>query len=268
MGLIDWLIVVVFLVLIVGIGIYSTKYVRSVTDFLACGRVCGRYVISVADLANGLALVTLLGYVEAHYKTGFIIGFWGTITTPVALFIALTGFVVYRFRQTKAMSFGQFIEMRYSRKLRIFASTLRSISEMLANMILPALAGRFFIYFLDLPSSFQVCGFQISTFILVMLVCLSLAISMILFGGSVTLVITDTLQGLAAFPILAIFIVFVLYKFSWANEIVPVMFDRVPGESFMNPYDIGNLRDFNLFLVFVTFFSMILNRGIGLGAGG
>lgn len=268
MTLFDWLIVVAFIVFIVGMGLHSRKYVRSVTDFLACGRVCGRYVISVADAANGLALVSLIGFVEAHYKTGFLIGFWSSFSTPLVLCLSLTGFVFYRFRQTKALSFGQFIEMRYSRRLRIFASVLRSISEMLANMIMPALAGRFFIYFLDLPTSFAVWGLRIPTFSLIMLICLSLAIAMILFGGSVTLVITDTLQGLLAYPILIIFVAFILYKFSWGTEIIPVMVDRGPGESFLNPYDIKNLRDFNFFMVFVALFAMILNRGIGLGAGG
>ncbi len=268
MGLLDWVIVVAFLAFIVGMGIYSMKYVRSVTDFLACGRVCGRYVISVADVASALALVSLLGYVEVSYKTGFLVGFWGSLTTPVMLLISLTGFVYYRFRQTKAMSFGQFIEMRYSRSLRIFASTLRSIAEMLANMILPALAGRFFIYFLDLPTYFTVWGVRISTFMVVMLICLGLAIAMILMGGSVTLVITDTFQGLLAYPILALFVLFVLWKFSWTNEVMPVMFDRAPGESFMNPYDVSNLRDFNLFMVVVAVFSGVLNQGIGVGAGG
>ena len=268
MNFLDWGIVIVFLGFIIGMGIYSMRYVRGITDFLACGRVCGRYVISVADVANGLALITMIGAVEAGYKSGFAYGFWGSITTPIMLFLSLTGFVFYRFRQTKAMSFGQFIEMRYSRGMRVFASTLRSISEMLANMILPALAGRFFICFLDLPESYTVCGIQFSTFMTIMLICLTLAISMILLGGSVTLVITDTIQGLAAYPILAIFVLFVLWKFSWSNEVLPVLMDRAHGESFLNPYEVQNLRDFNLFFVFFALFSTILNRGVGLGAGG
>ena len=65
MSFLDWGIVIVFLGFIIGMGIYSMRYVRGITDFLACGRVCGRYVISVADVANGLALITMIGTVEA-----------------------------------------------------------------------------------------------------------------------------------------------------------------------------------------------------------
>ena len=268
MSWLDWSIVGVFLVFIIGMGIYSMRFVHGVTDFLACGRVCGRYVISVSGVADGLALITMVGAVEAGYKSGFAYSFWGTLTMPITLFLSLLGFVYYRFRQTKAMSFGQFIEMRYSRRLRIFASTLRSIAEMLANMILPALAGRFFISFLNLPESFSLFGLQISTFMVVMFFCLGLAITMILLGGSVTMVITDTIQGLIAYPLLALFVGFVLLKVSWNTEVLPVLMDRVPHESFLNPYDVQNLRDFNVFYVGVILFRSILNRGVGLGAGG
>ena len=98
MGIFDWSIVIIFLIMIVWVGIYSMRYVRGVTDFLACGRVCGRYVISVADVANGLALITMIGAVEVGYKSGGAYSFWGVVSSPLMLFLSLTGFVFYRFR--------------------------------------------------------------------------------------------------------------------------------------------------------------------------
>ena len=38
------------------------------------------------------------------------------------------------------MSIGQFLEMRYNRPLRIFACFVRSIAELMANIIMPAIA--------------------------------------------------------------------------------------------------------------------------------
>ena len=90
MTALDWGILLVFIVFIVGIGIYSMRYVRGITDFLVCGRVCGRYVISVADMANGLALISMIGAVEAGYKSGFAYSFWGSLTVPVTLFLSLS----------------------------------------------------------------------------------------------------------------------------------------------------------------------------------
>ncbi len=118
---IDWLIVFIPLSFVIYMGYYSNRYVRSVADFLSAGRVCGRYVISTAGVAGGLSIVILTSYVEVHYKTGFALAFWQSLLTPLSMILALTGFCFYRFRETKVMSFGQFLEMRYNRPLRVFA---------------------------------------------------------------------------------------------------------------------------------------------------
>lgn len=267
MGLIDWLIVVIPVICVIGIAVYSRRYVRSVADFLSAGRVCGRYVICASDVANALAIITLVAYVEVHYKTGFAISFWMGILAPVSMIVALSGYCVYRYRETKSMSLGQFLEMRYNRPFRIFAASLRSISEILANTIMPAIAARFFIYFLDLPVTVHVFGLAIPTFLLIILVCLTLAISIICMGGTLAMVITDAIQGMFCFPLIVVFIFFILYHFSWNNEIVPVMMDRVQGESFINPYDVSNLRDFNLFFVVVLVFNSIFHKASWTGAG-
>ena len=122
----DWLIIILPLAFVLYMGWHSRRYVAQVSDFLTAGRLSGRYLIGVADIANGLSIISLVAYVEVHYRTGFALTFWQNLTLPLGVILSLTGFVTYRYRCTKAMSFGQFIEMRYSRGLRIFASALRS----------------------------------------------------------------------------------------------------------------------------------------------
>ena len=274
---IDWLIMLIPVAFILYMGYYSRRYVRSVADFLSAGRLCGRYLICVADMTNALSIMGLVAYVEVHYRTGFSLAFWNMLTIPVTVFMGLTGFCYYRFRETKAMSLGQFLEMRYNRPFRITAAFLRSVSEMLANMIMPAIGARFFIYFLGLPYYLNVPGFhlgtlnvpgwQIPTFMLLTLLILTIAISIICMGGTLALVITDSIQGMFCYPLLVLFAVFVLCKFNWNTEIVPVMQDRVAGENFLNPYEIQNMRDFNMFHTFVLLFTLVINRSIWIGAG-
>ena len=267
MNWIDVLIVAIPLLFVMYMGWYSRRYMRSVVDFLSAGRICGRYVICVADVANGLSVITLLAFVEVRYKTGFAMTFWQNISLPLSMLISLTGYCIYRFRETKAMSLGQFLEMRYNRPLRIFAAVLRSTAEMLTNMICPALAARFFIYFFDLPHRFSLFGLQIPTMLLVIVIVLTLAISLICMGGTLALVITDTIQGLFCYPMMVVFTIFILSTFSWSKEIIPVMTDRVAGESFLNPYDVKHLRDFNLFSVCLGFFYSILHTASWIGGG-
>ena len=66
MGLIDWLIVIIPTTLIIGVGIYSRRYIKGVADFLSAGRVAGRYVISIGDVANALSIIGLVAYVVIY----------------------------------------------------------------------------------------------------------------------------------------------------------------------------------------------------------
>ncbi len=264
----DWLIVVLPLLLVFGMGFYSRRYLKDVSAFLTAGRVCGRYVISVGSIVNALSVIGLLSYAEIHCKTGFALSFWNAVTIPITVLIGLYGYCTYRYRETKAQSIGQFLEIRYSRKFRIFAAALRSFSEILANMIMPALAARFFIYFLDVPDTFTLFGFGFSSFHCIMIVVLIAAISIICLGGSLAIIVTDTVQGFICYPLMVLFIVFILYKFSWSEEILPVLSSRVAGESFLNPYEIYNLRDFNYFFLIVGIFSIFVHRLSWAGSGG
>ena len=266
MGLLDWLIVLIPMSFVLFMGFYSRRYVRSVVDLLSAGRLCGRYVISVADMTNALSIIGIITYIEIHYKTGFSLAFWQNLTLPVTIFMGLNGYCFYRFRETKAMSIGQVLEMRYNRALRVVASGLRSISEMLANMIMPAVGARFFIYFLGLPTEIRIFGYPFPTFMLLTFLILTVALSIICMGGTLALVITDTIQGMFCYPLLVVFVVFILCKFSWSQEIVPIMQDRVAGENFLNPYDIENMRDFNPFQVGVSIVLLIINRAVWIGA--
>ena len=264
----DWLILILPVCFVMYMGFYTRRYVRGVSDFLSAGRLCGRYVISMGDVANSLSIIGLVGYIEMRYKTGFSVGFWSSVLAPLWIVLGLTGYIAYRFRETRAMSLGQFLEMRYSRRFRIVAAGLRSLAEMLANMIMPAIAARFFIQMLDLPQTYHVLGLELSTYVSLMILFLTLAISLICFGGTLALVITDTIQGMILYPALAIFVVFLFWKFSVGGEIMPVMADRVAGESFINPYDISKLRDFNLFtVVIVAVYGTVMNRANWIGAG-
>ena len=262
---IDWLIVVIPVAFVLWLAVYSRRYVRGVADFLAAGRVAGRYVISVGDLEAGLGLYTLVMWSEVRYKTGYALLFWENMVFPLTIIMALTGYCVYRYRETKALSVGQFMEIRYSRPFRIFASIFRAAGDTLTNAIGPAVAANFFIYYLGLPHKLAVWGLSVPMFSIVMIIGLSMAVLVMWMGGRISLLITDSIQGLMSYPIFVIITVYVLSTYSWGGEMAPVMMDRASGESFLNPFDIEQLRDFNLFALAVTVLSRILNRASWFG---
>lgn len=266
MHLIDWLIVLVPLAFILWMAIYSRRYARGVVDFLAAGRVAGRYVISVGDLTAGLSVITLVAGAEQSYQTGYGISFWNNIIAPVGIVLALSGYCVYRWRETRCLSKGQFIELRYgSKSFRIVTAAVSTISEMVTNAIGPAIAANFFIYYLGLPHRIMIFGVNLPCYVIIVTLCLTLAMIIIWPAGRISLLVTDCFQGLMSYPIFVMIVGFIILKFSWNMDISPILWDRAPKESFMNPYDVAHLRDFNIFALVVTVTSTIMNRASWIG---
>mgnify|MGYP002674208591 FL=1 len=263
---IDWCITIIPMAALIWMAFYSRRYARGVVDYLAAGRIAGRYVISVGDLTAGLSVITLVAGCEQNYQTGFAVGFWGAVTAPVGVFIALTGYCMYRWRETRCLSMGQFLEMRYGSKFfRIFCATLRTIAEMVTNAIGPAIATNFFIYYLGLPHKIMICGVNLPCYAIIVALCLILALMFILPGGRISLLITDCVQGLLCYPVFVVIVGYIILNFSWTYDIAPVMWNRVPGQSFMNPYDVSELRDFNIFALIVSLCGSVLNRAGWIG---
>lgn len=266
MSVADWLIVILPLLFLLGIAVYSQKYARGVADFMAAGRVAGRYIISVGDLTAGLSVISLVAGAEQAYQMGYGVGFWNKILAPIGVVLALTGFCTYRWRETRCLSRGQFIELRYgSRFFRIVTAVISTTAEMITNAIGPAIAANFFIYFLKLPHEVMICGINLPCYVIIVAMCLALAVVFIWPSGRISLLLTDGIQGILCYPIFVIFTGFILLKFSWNIDIADVMFDRVPGQSFMNPYDVAQLRDFNIFALIVTLMSSVINRAAWIG---
>lgn len=101
---IDWVIVAVPFLVVVAVAAYTQRYVKGVADFLAARRVAGRYVVAVSSGEAAMGLISVVAVFELYYQSGFAIGFWGALATPVSLVIALTGFCIYRYRESRAMT--------------------------------------------------------------------------------------------------------------------------------------------------------------------
>ena len=183
MSLIDWLITLVPFCLILAFAVRSNRYVRGVADYLAAGRCAGRYVMCVGDLTAGLSVISLVALVEQNYQVGNALTFWNFLNVAAGILTTLCGYCIYRYRATRALSFGQFLEMRYNRSVRLVAATIRNISEMVTNAIGPAIAAAFFVYFLGLPRYFNLFGLNISSAGVLIAICLILAMVCIRPGG-------------------------------------------------------------------------------------
>src|SRR5690606_23624455 len=81
------------------------------------------------------------------------IHWWSQLAAPVGLLIALFGFVVYRFRETRALTMAQCFGVRYSRRLRVFLGMLAFIAGVVNYGIFPIVGARVFVDFGVLSAS-------------------------------------------------------------------------------------------------------------------
>src|SRR6476620_8682359 len=123
--LFDWLIVVVSFLAFAGVAAWSGRQTKSVSGFLVSGRCAGRYLLTIAAGMVWIDAINIIGMLELFYVGGFPAMGWGLmIQPPLAVIMAVSGWAVYRFRETLAMTVPQYLEMRYSRGVRIAAGIL------------------------------------------------------------------------------------------------------------------------------------------------
>lgn len=256
LSLIDWLIVV-FCVGVLFYGVHlSKKYVRSVVDFLSAGRTAGRYMITVSQGMAAIGAITIVGQWEMNYVAGFALRWWEFTMAVVLLVMTVSGWVIYRFRQTRALTIAQFLEIRYSRNFRIFAGILAFVSGLLNFGIFPAVSARFIIYFCGFPLYFQFLGMNISTFPVVMAGFLLISLYFVFSGGQIAVIITEFIQGVFSNLTFLVIIVFCLFYVNW-DQVFQAVNSAPADASLINPYKTSAVPDFNFWYFLINVVGVI-----------
>ena len=255
LSLIDWTIIIVAVVALRFVSLSASGHMKGVADFLSANRSAGRYLLTIAGQMGGTGVISFIAMFELYYAVGFSPIWWGFMSIPVGIIILLTGWVFYRFRETRALTLAQFFEMRYSRRFRIFAGILCWITGILNFGIFPAVAARFFIHFCGLPDYFHIPGlyFHISTFASIMALDLSLALMFVMMGGQVSVMITECVQGIFCGFAFIIISAVILMKLQWPS-IVQALNTAPVNASMLNPFQTSQVKDFNVWFFMIGVF--------------
>ena len=256
---IDWGIVAAVFAFIMGAVIVSKSLMRSVSDFLAAGRTGGRYLISLSQGMASLGAITIVGMLEMNYIAGFNMRWWEMIMAVVVVGISVSGWVLYRFRQTRALTMAQFFEIRYSRNFRIFAGLMAFLSGIINFGIFPAVSARFFIYFCGLPRTVHVLGLSFSTFALIMIVILWIPLYFVFSGGQIAVMITDFLQGIFVNAVFIVIVIVLMLKVDWA-QIFQALSQAPANASLVDPFKTGSTKDYNFWYFFIGMIGVIYGK--------
>ena len=269
---IDWSIVGALVALLVFTLLYCRRFVRSTADFLAANRCAGRYLLTITSGIAGIGAISIIAMFELYYKAGFTPQWWGFLSGPLSLIIAITGWVYYRMRETRCLTMAQFFEVRYSRKFRIFSGFIGWLSGILNYGIFPAVSVKFFIYFCGLPDVFTLPGipFTFSTYVCLLLIAMSMGVFFAINGGQVGIMLTDFIQGMFCNASFLILMVYLLLKFNWGDifETLTLLHEQSPNASMADPFATTGIKDFNIWYFIMGIIGTIFSTGTWQGNSG
>jgi len=260
----DWSIIVIAVIGLRMVSLSTKKHMKGVADFLSANRSAGRYLLTIASQMGGTAAVSIVGSFEICYSVGFSPLWWIQMNLIVLVAVALTGWVFYRFRETRALTMPQFLEMRYSRRFRVFAGILCWTSGILNFGIFPAVAARFFVYYCGLPDLWHIPGVPlgISMYATVMIIDLALAVTFITMGGQISIMVTECVQGIISCIGFLVIGAVVLLQFKW-SDVVAGLSMAPANASMIHPFHTSGDFGVSYFLIgaFATFYGWMSWQG-------
>ncbi len=188
----DWIVMVVYFILIMAFGAYFSKYNRTTTDFFFGGRRFKWWLIAMSIVATGVGSHSFIKYAAK----GFEAGFSSTMTymndwffVPFFIFGWLP-IIVY----TKIRSIPEYFEKRFSPSTRFLATILLLLYMIgyvgigfltMGKAILPLL-----------PPEFTIFGIHFEVTLMGLVIVIALIVGIyITYGGQTAVIFTDLAQG-------------------------------------------------------------------------
>jgi len=131
---IDYLIMVIYFIFVLGIGWFLRKYMKNANAFLEAGRSIPAWVAGVAFISTNLGALEVMGMTGSGMKYGMLTThFYWIGAIPAMIFLAL--FMMPFYYGSKARSVPEFLKLRYDEKTRGLNAILFALMTILASGI-------------------------------------------------------------------------------------------------------------------------------------
>jgi len=136
---IDWVIVVIYFLILLGIAWWSMKLKqRSTADYFLASRHIGWFVIGASIFASNIGAEHIVGLAGTAAKTGVVMGHYELHSWLV---LVLGWVFVPFYMRSKVFTMPEFLELRYSPKARWFLSLITLISYVVTKVCVNVYAG-------------------------------------------------------------------------------------------------------------------------------
>jgi SSS family solute:Na+ symporter len=257
-SLIDWCIVIGYLIIIVAVGVYIKRYISNVTDFIVAGRGLKTFLAIATMIGTELGLVTVMYSAQKGFTGGFAAFHIALAAAIVTLVVGLTGFIVVPLRRMKVMTIPEFYEKRFGRGVRILGGTILAFSGIL-NMGMFLKAGSIFVMGITnigvtniTPDMELGLVTELKVIMTVLLGCVLLYTAL---GGMVSVVVLDYIQFVVlSFSLLVTSLLSIRFL-GWQNIIDTV--SGLKGSAGFNPFHPPPEGFGTLYVVWMFFLGLV-----------
>lgn len=115
---IDWLIIIIYFVFVIGIGFYLKKYTTNQDDFFLAGRKNSSWVAGLAFLSANLGALELLGMTGNTFKYGmYVAHFYWIGAIPAMVFLGI--YMMPFYYSSRIKSVPGYLKLRFDEKTRV-----------------------------------------------------------------------------------------------------------------------------------------------------
>jgi SSS family solute:Na+ symporter len=131
---VDWAIIALYFVAIIGIGLYLRKFTRTGEDFFMAGRRNSSWVAGLAFLSANLGALEILGWTGGTMKYGmFVSHFYWVGAIPAMLFLGL--YMMPFYYSSRIHSVPGYLKLRFDERTRLLNAVSFAVMTLLMSGI-------------------------------------------------------------------------------------------------------------------------------------
>jgi SSS family solute:Na+ symporter len=206
---IDGSIVGVYILVTMAAGLMVRKYVSKVEDFLVAGREMNVYLGIASLAATEFGIVTCMYTAQNGYEKGFSGSIPGILMALAMLFVGITGFCIKPLREAGVMTIPELFQTRYGSKVRWAAGVVIVLGGLLNMGVFLRTGGEFLVSVMQIGG-----GHHLEIMMTVLLIMVAIYT---IFGGMLSVLITDFLQFVVMSAGLIVVTIVIILKVGWGN---------------------------------------------------
>src|SRR4051794_38459393 len=179
--IIDWIIMLVYFVFVLGIGVMLKRYMKTSTDFFLAGRSIPAWITGIAFISANLGAQEVIGMGASGAKYGILTShFYWVGAIPAMVFVGL--FMMPFYYGSRARSVPEYLRLRFDEKTRTLNAASFALMTIFSSGVSMYAMGKLFNLLLG-------WSFDVSVLVSAVIV-----LSYVLLGGLTSAIYNEVLQ--------------------------------------------------------------------------